>query len=245
MGIAHTETERKGCFMDWSIWQLRLPESQLYAFLDWFTRRGMGALRGPAWRAAYRCVARGIDPHAGAEDLRPWLDALYARYNLDSPANYRGRSMSVSDIVQCGSRLFYCDAIGFVEITELADPLNGLPDATRAVLETFFRELRNRLEHLEASATHLPDCCAWAETVIHDAAGYWDAAGTPERRATYQRVLEDVAHGARSLVAAATSREQLTLMMQWSSRWAAQAWTLTEAFQPRALEDSQDVPVRG
>lgn len=50
------------------------------------------------------------------------LEAVYAKFNLDHPAGYTGRSMSVSDVVQVvesntGKEGFYfCDSIGFKEI---------------------------------------------------------------------------------------------------------------------------------
>ena len=50
------------------------------------------------------------------------LEAVYAKFNMDHPAGYTGRSMSVSDVVQVvesstGKEGFYfCDSIGFKEI---------------------------------------------------------------------------------------------------------------------------------
>ena len=69
------------------------------------------------------------------------LEAVYAKFNLDHPAGYTGRSMSVSDVVQVmesntGKEGFYfCDSIGFKEIPfqpELTK--NALPRTIDVVL---------------------------------------------------------------------------------------------------------------
>ena len=69
------------------------------------------------------------------------LEAVYAKFNLDHPDGYTGRSMSVSDVVQVvesstGKEGFYfCDSIGFKEIPfqpELTK--NALPRTIDVVL---------------------------------------------------------------------------------------------------------------
>ena len=50
------------------------------------------------------------------------LEAVYAKFNLDHPSGYTGRSMSVSDVVQvvesttAKEGFYFCDSIGFKEI---------------------------------------------------------------------------------------------------------------------------------
>ena len=50
------------------------------------------------------------------------LEAVYAKFNLDHPAGYTGRSMSVSDVVEvvesntAKEGFYFCDSIGFKEI---------------------------------------------------------------------------------------------------------------------------------
>ena len=69
------------------------------------------------------------------------LEAVYAKFNLDHPAGYTGRSMSVSDVVQvmesstAKEGFFFCDSIGFKEIpfqSELTK--NALPRTIDVVL---------------------------------------------------------------------------------------------------------------
>ena len=69
------------------------------------------------------------------------LEAVYAKFNLDHPAGYTGRSMSVSDVVQvvesttAKEGFYFCDSIGFKEIAfqpELTQ--NALPRTIDVVL---------------------------------------------------------------------------------------------------------------
>ena len=45
------------------------------------------------------------------------LEKLYEIFNLKHPAGYKGRSMSVSDVVVEGRTAFFCDSIGFRQVT--------------------------------------------------------------------------------------------------------------------------------
>ena len=46
------------------------------------------------------------------------LEDLYRTFNIDHPADFRAASMSIGDIVMLDrSRLFFCDRVGFVELT--------------------------------------------------------------------------------------------------------------------------------
>lgn len=52
----------------------------------------------------------------GKEDV-DILEALYERFNIYAPMNFRGSMMSVSDVVVLdGSRAYYCDSIGWSRI---------------------------------------------------------------------------------------------------------------------------------
>ena len=69
------------------------------------------------------------------------LEAVYAKFNLDHPAGYTGRSMSVSDVVEvvesntAKEGFYFCDSIGFKDIPfqpELTG--NALPRTIDVVL---------------------------------------------------------------------------------------------------------------
>ena len=49
------------------------------------------------------------------------LDDVYRMFNINKPENFKGRSMSVSDVIEVydpdgGSRFWYVDSIGFKEV---------------------------------------------------------------------------------------------------------------------------------
>lgn len=44
------------------------------------------------------------------------LGELFERFNINRPHDFRGRSMSVSDIVEIDERYFYCDSYGWEEL---------------------------------------------------------------------------------------------------------------------------------
>lgn len=47
------------------------------------------------------------------------LDEIYMRFNLNYQSDYSGHSLSVSDIVMFGNQYYYCDSIGWKNITEV------------------------------------------------------------------------------------------------------------------------------
>lgn len=55
------------------------------------------------------------------------LERLFEKFNLQHPADYRGRSMSVSDVVVLHENgrdtAHFCDSIGFVEIPQFFSPI--------------------------------------------------------------------------------------------------------------------------
>lgn len=48
------------------------------------------------------------------------LERLFQIFNIDHPADYKGRSLSVSDIVildgDSGAQCYYCEPIGFARL---------------------------------------------------------------------------------------------------------------------------------
>ena len=44
------------------------------------------------------------------------LEDVFQMFNMYSPENFAGRSMSVSDIVEVESKLYFCDSFGFKEV---------------------------------------------------------------------------------------------------------------------------------
>lgn len=44
------------------------------------------------------------------------LEELYEKFNINHPTDFRGHSMSVSDIVILEGHKFYCDCFGFTKL---------------------------------------------------------------------------------------------------------------------------------
>ena len=58
----------------------------------------------------------------GKEYVGEVLESLFVKFNLEFPADYRARSMSVSDVVVLHEngvdKAYFCDSIGFVEVPQ-------------------------------------------------------------------------------------------------------------------------------
>ena len=51
-------------------------------------------------------------------DVEYALELLFSYFNLNFAKDYKGRSMSISDVVELDGKYYYCDNFGFKEITE-------------------------------------------------------------------------------------------------------------------------------
>ncbi len=65
--------------------------------------------------AEYDTVYTGhIEPRATVEET---LEAIFLMFNIDHPEDYRGRSLSVSDLVALeDTGTYFCDSVGFRQI---------------------------------------------------------------------------------------------------------------------------------
>ena len=50
------------------------------------------------------------------EDNINILDKLFEKFNLAHPDDFRGHSLSVSDVIILDDKMYYCDSIGWKEI---------------------------------------------------------------------------------------------------------------------------------
>ena len=83
----------------------------------------------------YEVVYNGpLEQSAGAAEQ---LEALYTRFNIDHPEDFRGHSMSVSDIVALkvvGEVSFhYVDSVGFQKLENFMKSENYLKNAEMAM----------------------------------------------------------------------------------------------------------------
>lgn len=52
-------------------------------------------------------------------DLDYALESVFAKFNINRPTDFKGHSLSVSDIIQIDNKYFYVNSIGFKEVTKL------------------------------------------------------------------------------------------------------------------------------
>jgi hypothetical protein len=52
------------------------------------------------------------------EDVNKTLEDLFTKFNINRPADFNGHSLSVSDIVELDGKFYYCDNVGWTEITK-------------------------------------------------------------------------------------------------------------------------------
>ena len=50
------------------------------------------------------------------DDPMDILDDLYFEFNMRKPADFKGHSLSTSDIIKMDNKYYYCDSFGFVEV---------------------------------------------------------------------------------------------------------------------------------
>ena len=76
-----------------------------------------------------------------SEDVNRQLEDLYVKFNIDHPDDFRGHSMSVSDIVALKVAgevsCYYVDAFGFVELQNFMKPENYLKNAEMAMEDDY------------------------------------------------------------------------------------------------------------
>ena len=46
------------------------------------------------------------------------LEDLFQTFNINHPADFKGHSLSVSDVVELDGRYWYCDSVGWLDITK-------------------------------------------------------------------------------------------------------------------------------
>lgn len=104
----------KGLNNTFSIYQVRGgPKTRDFRFEPYYRLLATGRTVDPAnYDLVYTAPLRDIDT----------LESIYQRFNIDHPADFKGHSLSVSDVVvlRHGNRqeAHYCDDVGFQEVPE-------------------------------------------------------------------------------------------------------------------------------
>lgn len=91
--------------MTYTIYQL--PGIHPNAFMNHKWAQSHGGIDLNNYRTVYSGIVYGSD----ADDM---LEQLFVMFNINFPEDYRGRSLSVSDIVKLdGFGTYFCDSIGW------------------------------------------------------------------------------------------------------------------------------------
>ena len=122
------------------------------AFLIYQIRRG-GELDACRFMNYGYLQSKGVMPERGGYDAiytggfmdygnaRTNLDMIYQRFNVDHPADFKGHSLSVSDIVALKQNgvvsCHYVDSIGFRELPNFLKPENYLKNAEMAMEDDY------------------------------------------------------------------------------------------------------------
>ena len=94
--------------MVYKIFQLNhSEEAHNYRFLPYRENR-------VAQRSMYNVVYEGVIEDTG--DVFGVLESLFAKFNINHPADFKGHSLSVSDIIELDGKYYYCDSISFVQL---------------------------------------------------------------------------------------------------------------------------------
>lgn len=88
----------------------QLPAENDNAFMNHRFAEDHGGVKIKDYESIYTGYIAGNDP---AEIL----EKIYIKFNLDHPADYRGRSLSVSDLVALeDTGTYFCDSFGWKKI---------------------------------------------------------------------------------------------------------------------------------
>ena len=95
--------------MKFKLYQIKDVENCKYAFGGYNT-----AMKNNFSINDYEVVYEGevmIKP-----DVHAMLETVFYIFNCRRPEDFKGRSMSISDVVELNGKVYYCDSFGFKEI---------------------------------------------------------------------------------------------------------------------------------
>ena len=93
------------------IYQVKSDKLREFGFLDFESaefHNGAGSVKKENYDMVYEFEMYS------SEDIK--LDEIYEIFNLHAPENFRGHSLSVSDVVECDGQFWYCDSFGWKKL---------------------------------------------------------------------------------------------------------------------------------
>lgn len=112
----------------YAIYQLKaIPENHTLLFAR------LSELDQPVRKDSYEMVYTGPLPHESSDNDLMILENLFIRFNLQHPEDFRGHSLSVSDVVvlrrENEIRSYYTDSFGFEQLPDFYPKDNPLRNA--------------------------------------------------------------------------------------------------------------------
>ena len=95
------------------IWQIKMADDTHGKVFSNYSEiiNNFGAITLSDYTKIYNCR------HVTTEvDNNRILDEIFSRFNTNRPKNYKGRSLSVSDIIVLDGIMYYVDSFGFKKI---------------------------------------------------------------------------------------------------------------------------------
>lgn len=62
------------------------------------------------------CYKKVYEGEVTANTISDALESLFETFNINHPKDFKGHSLSVSDVVELDGVMYYCDSIGWVNI---------------------------------------------------------------------------------------------------------------------------------
>lgn len=130
--------------LSYDIYQIR--EGNAYHSLRFANLSELEHMNQPIQKSNYEQVYTGTLSESAADGQPSHtevLESLYEKFNLQHPADYRGHSLSVSDIVVLHENgrdtAYFCDSIGFKEVPEFLQEENLVTlETTGLIVDTHY-----------------------------------------------------------------------------------------------------------
>ena len=94
--------------MNYKIYQVD-PHNCDYAFEWWSWARD---------RFNFKDYTLTYEGEIEVEDVNKTLEDLFTIFNINRPQDFKGHSLSVSDIIEIDDKYYYCDSVGWTDITK-------------------------------------------------------------------------------------------------------------------------------
>lgn len=89
-------------------------ETRNYKYMDYdFLKENNLTLNLDLYNEVYEFEVEDVKSLGSMTEV---CDRIYTRFNLNHPEDFKGHSLSTSDIIMIGERYFYCDSYGWVEV---------------------------------------------------------------------------------------------------------------------------------